>query len=55
MDTMTYASVAALPRHIVQNAQSRRIPEAEFVPLDLGCLRLSWLRRFQATGPCNDL
>lgn len=55
MDTVTYASVAALPNRIVKNAACRIVPEVEFVPLDLACLRQSWFRLFQTTGPCNDL
>ena len=55
MDTVTYASVAALPQRIFQNAAYRIIPEVEFIPLNLACLKRSWFRLFQATGPCNDL
>jgi hypothetical protein len=35
MDTMTYASVAALPASIVQSSKYPVVPESEFVPLDL--------------------
>jgi hypothetical protein len=57
MDTITYASVAALPLSIVRSSKHRPlVPEADFVPLNLTYLvSRSWLRLFQATGPCNDL
>jgi hypothetical protein len=56
MDTITYASVAVLPWSIVQSSKRPLVPEADFVPLDLTYLvSRSWLRLFQATGPCNDL
>ena len=38
MDTMTYASVAALPASVVQSSKYRDVPESEFVPLDLSYL-----------------
>ena len=55
MDTMTYASVAVLPWSIAQNNKPAGGPEAEFDPLDLSYISSSWIRLFQATGPCNDL
>jgi hypothetical protein len=35
MDTMTYASVAALPWSVAQHNKHPVAPEAEFTPLDL--------------------
>ena len=35
MDTMTYASVAALPWSVAQNKKQPVVPEVEFTPLDL--------------------
>ena len=56
MDTITYASVAALPWSIVQSTKPRLVPEGDFVPLNLTYLvNRSWLRLFEMTGPCNDL
>jgi hypothetical protein len=55
MDTVTYASVAALPRSVVQPPECLRVPEVEFVPLELSYLSSWWLGLFQLTGPCNDL
>jgi hypothetical protein len=56
MDTITYASVAALPLSIAQSSKRPLVAEADFVPLNLACLiNRSWLRLFEATGPCNDL
>ena len=56
MDTVTYAAVAALPWSIVQRTKRPAMPEVDFVPLDFRFLiSHSWLRLFQATGPCNDL
>jgi hypothetical protein len=55
MDTITYASVAALAWSVVQSNKNPMIPEAEFIPLRLLYLRRSWICLFQATGPCNDL
>ena len=56
MDTITYASVAALPWSIVQRTKRPLVAEADFVPLDFRFLDShSWLRLFRATGPCNDL
>ncbi|MBV8898702.1 MAG: hypothetical protein JOY92_01125 [Verrucomicrobia bacterium] len=56
MDTITYASVAVLPWSIAQGKKRPLVPEADFVPLDLTYVaNRAWLRRFQATGPCNDI
>src|SRR5438132_550188 len=38
MDTMTYASVAALPWSVAQNKKHPVVPEAEFTPVDLPCI-----------------
>ena len=35
MDTMTYASVAVLPRNIALSKRQLAVPEAAFAPLDL--------------------
>src|SRR5208337_2971011 len=43
MDTMTCASVAALPPlDVVQNKKRPVVPEAEFTPLDLSCITRYW-------------
>jgi hypothetical protein len=55
MDTVTYASVAALPCSVVQRTERPRVPEVEFIPLELSYLSSWWLGLFQFTGPCNDL
>ena len=55
MDTATYAAAAALPWSIVQSAEHPIGSEADFGPLNLSYITLSWIRLFQATGPCNDL
>jgi hypothetical protein len=39
MDTMTYASVAALPKSVAQSKKYIAVPEAEFTPLDLSYIR----------------
>jgi len=39
MDTMTYASVAALPWSVAQNSKYPVIPEPEFIPFSLSYIR----------------
>jgi hypothetical protein len=55
MDTATYAAAAALTWSVVQSTEHPIGSEADFVPLDLSYITRSWMRLFQATGPCNDL
>jgi hypothetical protein len=38
MDTMTYASAAALPWSLAQHKKQPVAPEAEFTPLNLSCI-----------------
>jgi hypothetical protein len=38
MDTMTYASVAALPKSVASLTRRLSVPEVEFTPLDLSYL-----------------
>jgi hypothetical protein len=42
MDTMTYASVAALPLSVAQNKKQQVVPEAEFTTLDLSYITRQW-------------
>jgi hypothetical protein len=39
MDTTTYAAAAAVTRMVAEKNRKRPLPEAEFTPLDLSCLR----------------
>ena len=45
MDTITYASVAALPMSIAQYRKHKVAPEPEFTPIVM-----FWIRRIQAVG-----
>ena len=38
MDTMTYASVAALPENVANSTRRLQVPEVELTPLDLSYL-----------------
>jgi hypothetical protein len=38
MDTMTYASVAALPESVANSTRRLQVPEVELIPLDLSYL-----------------
>jgi hypothetical protein len=42
MDTMTYASVAALSWSVAQKKEQPVVPEAEFTTLDLSCITQKW-------------
>ena len=55
MDTATYAAVVALPRSVVQILEYPLSAEVDFVPLNVSEIARSWVRRFYATGPCNDI
>jgi len=55
MDTATYAAAAALPRSSIQWLEYPVVPEADFMAFNLSEVARLWYRRFQATGPCNDI
>jgi hypothetical protein len=55
MDTATYAAAATLPRSVIQWLELPFVPEADLLPFNLSEVARFWYRRFQATGPCNDI
>jgi hypothetical protein len=55
MDTATYAATAMLPRGVIRKTEHPLAPEVDFLRLDLSEIARSWIWRFYATGPCNDI
>ncbi len=55
MDTATYAATAMLPRSVIRKTEHPLSPEADFMPFDWSEIGRTWVWRFYATGPCNDI